>query len=77
MKFKIDLLVVAAYICICWVYASLPDPNWWVFAYIVLMVFCIDMRSHKAGMDRGADLMQRIMRETLADKGWEIVRRKP
>jgi hypothetical protein len=43
----------------------------------MLMVFCIDVRSHKAGMDRGADIMQRVMRETLYDKGWEIVRRKP
>lgn len=77
MKFKIDLFVVSAYAGICGMYASLPDPNWWVFAYIVLMVFCIDMRSHKTGMDRGADIMQHILRETLADKDWEIVRRKP
>ena len=77
MKFQVDLFVVAAYCGLTWAYASLPEPNWWVFAYILLMTFCIDMRSYKAGLERGGDLMQDVMRQTLDDKGWEIVRKKP
>jgi hypothetical protein len=76
MKFQIDLIVVAAYVGLTWAYAQLPEPNWWVFAYIMLMTFCIDVRSHKTGMDRGAELMAKIMRDTLDEKGWEIVRTK-
>jgi hypothetical protein len=75
MKFQIDLIVVAAYVGLTWAYAQLPDPNWWVFAYILLMTFAIDVRSHKTGMDKGADLMAKIMRDTLDEKGWEIVRK--
>ncbi len=77
MKFQLDPFVMAAYCGLIWAYASLPDPNWWVFAYILLMTFCIDVRSHKTGMDRGADLMHHVMRQTLEEKGWEIVRTKP
>ena len=78
MKFQLDLFVVAAYAGLTWAYFTfLPEPNLWVFAYIMLMTFCIDMRSHVKGMDRGADLMQSVMRQTLEEKGWEVVRRHP
>lgn len=76
MKFQIDLVVMSAYCGLIWAYASLPDPNWWVFGFILLMTFAIDVRSHKTGMDRGGEIMQKIMRDTLDDKGWEIVRTK-
>lgn len=78
MKFQIDLFVnVAAYVGISWAYAQLPEPNWWVYAVIMMFVAFLDIRSYKIGMDRGAALMQRVMRETLEEKGWEIVRNKP
>jgi hypothetical protein len=77
MKLKIDLFVTAAYCGLTWAYASLPEPNWWVFSYVVLCTFTIDMRSYYTGMARGGEIMQKVMRDTLDDKGWEIVRRKP
>lgn len=78
MKFQIDLFVVAAYCGLTWAYAAfLPEPNWWLFAYIVLMVFAIDVRSYKAGLERGGDIMQGVMKRTLEDGNWEIVRKKP
>jgi hypothetical protein len=76
MKFQIDLIVVAAYCGLTWAYAQLPDPNWWVFAFILLMTFAIDVRSYYSGLNRGGEIMQKIMRDTLDDKGWEIVRTK-
>ncbi len=78
MKFQIDLIVVAAYCGLTWAYAAfLPEPNWWLLAYIVLMVVAIDIRSYRAGLAHGGDIMQDVMRQTLDDKGWEIVRKKP
>jgi hypothetical protein len=78
MKFQIDLFVVAAYVGLTWVYFTiLHDPNLWVFAYIVIMTLCIDVQAHRAGMNRGADLMQSVMRQTLEEKGWDIVRKQP
>lgn len=78
MKFQLDLFVVAAYAGLTWVYFTLlPEPNLWVFAYIVFVTLCIDVHAHQAGMDRGADLMQSVMRQTLEEKGWEVVRRQP
>ena len=78
MKFQIDLFVVSAYVGLTWVYFTfLPEPNLWVFAYIVAMTFCIDMRSHLTGMDKGAGLMQDAMRQTLEENGWEVVRKQP
>ncbi len=77
MQLRIDLIVVAAYCGLTWAYASLPEPNWWVYGFIVLCTFAIDMRSYKAGLARGGDIMQDVMRQTLDDKGWEIVRKKP
>lgn len=77
MKFQIDLLIVAAYCGMTWIYAALPDPNWWVFAYILLMAFCIDVRSYHMGLRRGGDIMQEVMHQTLNDKGWAIVRKEP
>lgn len=77
MKFQIDFLVLVAYVGISFAYAQLPEPNLWVYTAIMMFVVFIDVRSYKTGMDRGAGLMQRIMRETLEEKGWEIVRNKP
>lgn len=77
MKFQIDFLVLVAYFGISFAYAQLPEPNWWVYAAIMMFVAFIDVRSYKTGMDRGADIMRRVMRETLEEKGWEIVRNKP
>jgi len=78
MKFQLDLFVVSAYVGLTWVYFTfLPEPNLWVFAYIVMMTFCIDMLAYRAGMDKGAGLMQDAMRQTLEENGWEVVRRHP
>ncbi len=77
MKFSVNLLTLAAYVGLSWAYAQLPEPNLWVYGIIMLFVVAIDIRSYKDGMDHGAALMQRVMRETLEEKGCEIVRNKP
>ena len=73
---RIDLVVSACYACITWAYFSyLPEPNLWVFGFIMLCAFAISLRSHKTGMDLGGGIMQKIMKDTLDDKGWEVVRK--
>jgi hypothetical protein len=73
---KIDLLVTAAYFGMTWGYFTmLPEPNLWLFGFIMLMAFAIDVRSYKTGIEKGAELTQAIMKETLDSKNWEIVRK--
>ena len=76
MKFRIDLIVVAAYACLAWGYFNLlPDPNGWVFAFVVLCTVAIDVRSYNQGLHVGGDIMQNVMKRTLEDGNWEIVRK--
>ncbi|MFM7008069.1 MAG: hypothetical protein ACKO0Z_01845 [Betaproteobacteria bacterium] len=77
MKFKIDLLTLSAYIALTWAYFNyLPEPNGWVFAFIALCAIAIDVRSYGQGLHDGGDIMQKVMKQTLDDGSWEIVRRK-
>jgi hypothetical protein len=75
MKLNIDPITTLAYAALSVAYLSHPDPNLWVYGFLLLCALAIDVRSYRRGLDKGGEIMQEVMKQTLKDGNWTITRK--